>query len=213
MPRLRPQPSPRIARFPYCTLLKVPISCHPGVWATSRAMVTPSYAGIQSRYVKRSMCAFFVSTVQMGTNPRLVYLSLIGMRHTAMVLLITNCDPGRSSSMSSTDRRPLDNTPTTRLIQTTHNNRLGAVYSSLQGFWQARHQAMTAAGRGGVRRDAYTVILFNNTITTAITHNFMSTPEQLLATVLQHRTERGTNFGAALQAARAAIEDNWSAER
>ncbi|RPD81278.1 hypothetical protein L226DRAFT_549908 [Lentinus tigrinus ALCF2SS1-7] len=122
----------------------------------------------------------------------------------------------RSGSMDLSDRRPLNNTPTSQLIRRTHNNRLGAVCSSLQAFWEARHQAMAAAaaGNGGaVRRDAYTVILFNHGVTSAIAHDFRSAPVDLLNALLRHRADGGTNYTAAITAARTSMENNWSTER
>ncbi|KAI0751604.1 hypothetical protein C8Q80DRAFT_1158354 [Daedaleopsis nitida] len=113
----------------------------------------------------------------------------------------------RSGSMSIGDRRPLDNTPTSQLIRRSHNDRLGAVYSSLQAFWEARHHAVAAAG------DAYSVILFDHTITTAISHDFQSAPIDLLNTVLRYRADGGTNYTAAIQSARTLLERHWSNER
>ena len=51
--------------------------------------------------------------------------------------------------MSLSEPRPLNNTPTSQLIRRTHNNRLGAVSSSLQAFWEARHHAVAAAAAAG----------------------------------------------------------------
>ena len=118
--------------------------------------------------------------------------------------------------MTCSDRRPLDNTPTSQIIRRHHNNRLGAVYSSLQGFWEARHRAVTAGGAGGaggVRRDAYTFILFNHGVTTALSHDFSSTPAQLLNTVLGYHASGGTNFTDAITTAQRSLEANWSTER
>ena len=119
--------------------------------------------------------------------------------------------------MSLSEPRPLNNTPTSQLIRRTHNNRLGAVCSSLQAFWEARHHAVAAAaaagGGGAVRRDAYTVVLFNHGVTTAINHDFRSSPADLLNAVLRHHADGGTNYTAAIAAARASMETNWSTER
>ena len=116
--------------------------------------------------------------------------------------------------MTCNDRRPLDNTPTTQAIRRTHNNRLGAVYSSLQGFWEARHRAVAAgAAAGAARRDAYTVILFSHEATTALSHDFNSTPAQLLNVVLGYRSSGGTNFTDAIAAAQRSMEAHWSTER
>ncbi|KAM5530024.1 hypothetical protein V8D89_016309, partial [Ganoderma adspersum] len=110
------------------------------------------------------------------------------------------------------DRRPLDNTPTTQLIRGSHNNRLGAVYSSLYGFWEARHRTITVNG-GTARRDAYSVILFDHSVSNAITHDFTSTPTQLLNNVLGYRAHGGTNFTLAIETAQSCLERHWSTER
>ena len=112
--------------------------------------------------------------------------------------------------MTATDRRPLNDTPITARIAQQHNNRIGAVYSSLHAFWQARHAVTNNTTN---RRDAYSVILFNHTPQSAVTNDFSNTPDQLLASVLPHRAGGGTNFDSALQLARATMGNNWSTER
>ena len=116
--------------------------------------------------------------------------------------------------MSSTDRGPLADAPMTNRILRFSNNRLGAVYSALYGFWSARHAAITA-GRHAVaaRRDAYSVILFNSETTSILTNDFTSTPDQLLDAVLNHRAGGGTNFAGALRTGGVVMEQNWSTER
>jgi hypothetical protein len=124
--------------------------------------------------------------------------------------MLTNWMKLRSSSMGYTDRRPLSNTPVTARISSRHNNRVGAVYSSLYAFWNARHG--TAAGTIN-RRDAYSVILFDNSVDTILTNNFASSPDDLLNQVLQHGARGGTNYSIALQAAQSCMEMYWSTER
>jgi hypothetical protein len=54
--------------------------------------------------------------------------------------------------MCCTDRQPLANGPAAARIRKRADNRLGAVYSALYGFWTARNAAV-AAGQGlGTRR-------------------------------------------------------------
>ena len=113
--------------------------------------------------------------------------------------------------MSYTDRCPLANAPMTNRIRQSSNNRLGAVYSALYSFWSARHAAVTAAG--STRRDAYSVILFDHTITSILTNDFTSTPDQLLDAVLVHRAGGGRNVSGALRAGSVIMELNWSTER
>ncbi|KAJ3555965.1 hypothetical protein NM688_g2286 [Phlebia brevispora] len=116
----------------------------------------------------------------------------------------------RSGSMWSGDRRPLGDTPVTTRIARRHNNRIGAVYSSLYAFWSARHAALTGATN---RRDSYSVLLFNESVTQSVTNDFTSTPDALLEQVLRYDASGGTNYTAALRQAQACIEANWSAER
>ena len=120
----------------------------------------------------------------------------------------------RSSSMSSTDRRPLADAPATDLIRQYADNRLGAVYSALYSFWSARNAAVTAGQQVvGARRDAYSIVFFSRRTKNVLVNDFTSTPGQLLGLVLAERPSNGTNFTAALEAARAIMEQNWSTER
>ncbi|KZT12602.1 uncharacterized protein LAESUDRAFT_808190 [Laetiporus sulphureus 93-53] len=120
----------------------------------------------------------------------------------------------RSASMSYTDHRPRGDTPSTALITRNHNNRLGAVYSSLHAFWQARHHVTNAGGQGAIAlRDAYTVLLFDRTVSECVANDFISTHDELLSAVLRYSTGRGTNFFAAIQAAKAAMEQHWNTDR
>jgi von Willebrand factor type A domain len=116
--------------------------------------------------------------------------------------------------MSSEDRRPLANAPSTNRIRPVANNRLGAIYSALFSFWSARHAATTARRQTiGMRRDAYSVILFNDQTTPVLTNDFMSSPGQLLDAVLRNEAYGGTNFSEALRTGRAVMEQNWNTER
>ncbi|TCD63827.1 hypothetical protein EIP91_004894 [Steccherinum ochraceum] len=119
-----------------------------------------------------------------------------------------------SLSMGKSDRKPLPNTPVTARLVKRHNNRLGAVYSSLHGFWVARNAAVNP-GTGPMigRRDAYSIIFFDRNVDTSLENDFSSTPEQLTTHVLSYRTGRGTNFTQALDTARIVMDRNWSLER
>ncbi|KAN0136209.1 hypothetical protein V8E53_006069 [Lactarius tabidus] len=120
----------------------------------------------------------------------------------------------RSSSMSCTDRRPLANAPATNQITRSANNRLGAVYSALYSFWSARHAAVTAGQQTvGARRDAYSIVLFNESDTSVLVNDFTSSPDQLLTIALAHQASGGTNFAAALRAGQTAMTQHWSTER
>jgi hypothetical protein len=118
--------------------------------------------------------------------------------------------------MSSEDRRPLQGTPTTQRISARADNRLGAVYSALHAFWSARHAAVAQAGANGqvaVRRDAYSVLLFDHDVTTIVANDFQRSPDDLLNTALQYEARGGTNYTLALQNTQAVMERNWSSER
>lgn len=65
--------------------------------------------------------------------------------------------------MTSTDRKPLTNTPMARHIAVQHNNRYGAVLSALWSFWHSRRVVTRNGGRSGVRQDMYSIVLFGST--------------------------------------------------
>jgi hypothetical protein len=116
--------------------------------------------------------------------------------------------------MSVCDRQPLQGTPVTQRIISSHDNRLGAVYSALYGLWAALQGTINPQGRPAVqRRDAYSVILFNDAIATALENDFTSTPDNLLDAVLQHHPHGGTNYDLALTQTLTLMEKCWSTER
>ena len=116
--------------------------------------------------------------------------------------------------MSCTDRRPLANAPATNQIMWRANNRLGAVYSALYSFWSARHTAVTAGQQIlGARRDAYSIVLFNESATNILVNDFTSSPDQLLNTVLANQASGGTNFAEALRAGQTVMVQQWNTER
>jgi hypothetical protein len=122
----------------------------------------------------------------------------------------------RSGSMGIRDRRPLSNTPVSAKIAARCDNRLGAVYSALYGFWSARHAAIAQAAPGvaAVRRDAYSIIFFDHDVEVVVQNDFASTPTGLLDLVLlPHTEDGGTNYIKALTATQTVMERNWSAER
>lgn len=116
--------------------------------------------------------------------------------------------------MASTDRLPLPDAPATDRIKEKANNRLGAVYSALYSFWSARHAAVTSAQETTeARRDAYSVIMFNDTTKYAVVNDFTSSPDELLDIVLNTQARHGTSFTAALRAGQAVMVENWNTER
>jgi len=118
----------------------------------------------------------------------------------------------RSGSMGTKDRRPLPGTPSTALISRHCTNRLGAVYSSLHAFWRSRDAALSA-GQAGTRRDAYSVILFDDQIQECLTNDFTRTPDQLLDAAVVHTARGGTDFTQALMSAQRVMCQHWSTER
>ncbi|KAI9571051.1 hypothetical protein HD554DRAFT_2017581 [Boletus coccyginus] len=116
-----------------------------------------------------------------------------------------------SGSMGSTDIQPLPNTPATSRISACSKNRYGAVLSSLHSFWTARAAAI--AGSNAVRRDAYSVALFDDEVVTPILKDFASTPDQLLNALLGFKAGGRTNFSLAIRRTQVIMEESWSTER
>lgn len=115
--------------------------------------------------------------------------------------------------MGSNDIVPQVDAPMTNIIMQFAYNRLGAVYSALYGFWSSGHAATVGRQTAGVRRDAYSVILFDSATTSVLTNDFTSTPDELLGSVLGHQAGGGTNFSEALRAGGVVMNQNWSTER
>ena len=110
--------------------------------------------------------------------------------------------------MSKRDHRPRQDTPVTTHLSEHHDNRLGAVYSSLFAFWTARQ----GPGRDP-RRDTYSVVLFNQNIYHAVIDNTTSTAEELLTGLLRFQPGFGTNFQIAIEAAQTRMDAHWDDER
>jgi hypothetical protein len=115
--------------------------------------------------------------------------------------------------MGSTDHRPLQGTPTTARISSACSNRLGAVYSALYAFWSTRAAIYGQPSSTTIRRDAYSVILFDHRIVIPMQNDFQSSPDQLLDMVLRHTESGGTDYNLALSNAQAIMERHWSTER
>lgn len=118
----------------------------------------------------------------------------------------------KSGSMSITDRYPLPGTPVTNQIARVSNNRLGAVCSALHAFWSAR-QATAQLGSGTVRRDAYSLLLFDTGVSHGVVNDVSSSSDQLLRIMLRYQASGGTSFNRALDSARTLMEQNWSTDR
>lgn len=112
--------------------------------------------------------------------------------------------------MSGQDHRPLRDTPVTAQIARHSDNRLGAVYHALYGFWSARSAVFRNIGQ---RPDAYSVVLFDQSSHRVLSNDLDSSPEELLQIVLAYSTGWGTDFRIALNEARSLMESQWTPER
>ena len=90
--------------------------------------------------------------------------------------------------MKKKDKRPLGNTPATARIASVADNRLGAAYSALYSFWTAR-SAATNHSSARVRRDAYSIVLFDRSPHEVLCNDFTSSPDELLDACLLMKTE------------------------
>jgi hypothetical protein len=116
--------------------------------------------------------------------------------------------------MSCQDRQPLPNAPGTDRITPTANNRLGSVFSALYSFWLARQAGIDRNARlGRTRRDAYSLIFFDDEWSTSVENDLTSSPDELLTAALRYVTNFGTNFTVALEGAQHIMNSHWSAER
>ena len=147
---------------------------------------------------------------------QVTYLSLKEYRLTAACC--------RSGSMGSYDRTPARNTPSYDVISATSNDRYGAVLSACYrydtsgfshdhalislSFWTARQAVIQTAGSDAVRRDAYSVILFNEAPATIMQNDYSSNPDQLLSICLREDAWGNTNFAMALHEAEEVMTRN-----
>ena len=65
----------------------------------------------------------------------------------------------------------------------------------------------------GIRRDAYSVILFNHSTDNVLVNDSTSSVDKLLDALLTEQAEGGTDFASALTAGEAVMVENWSPER
>jgi len=88
------------------------------------------------------------------------------------------------------------------------------VYSALYSFLNTGAVDTTAGQRpGGGRRDAYSVVLFNESSKVVLTNDLAKNPDELLDTLLLEEAYGGTNFGVALRTSQSVMLQNWSTER
>ncbi|KAG8892570.1 hypothetical protein FRB99_002627, partial [Tulasnella sp. 403] len=113
----------------------------------------------------------------------------------------------RSGSMQQQDQMPSGSHGVSGLIRSANNNRFGSVLEVLYDFWTSRTQG---AGTNARRRDAYSVITFNDTSKVDISNDVNSTPDKLLVKLVYVAPDSGTNFDAALSSAQRVMESSSS---
>ncbi|KAF7370364.1 VWFA domain-containing protein [Mycena sanguinolenta] len=186
----------------------------------------PEHAATTTNPAQPSHCMLPLFHLPANVTPGFGYLSNDGhvfncknpavIQQAYHVIFVIDRQVFKSSSMGNTDRRPLRNAPGTALISRYSNNRLGAVYSALHGFWMSRDTALRNSGRpatGSIRRDAYSVVLFDGAASVCIANDFTATPDDLLSQLVAFQTGGGTNFTLAIDTARRVMKNDWSNER
>jgi len=113
----------------------------------------------------------------------------------------------RSASMGGMDQRPVQQTPVTTRISAQHNNRYGAVISSLYAFWVAR-QAVNLT-----QRDVTSIILFDSQSETILHTDNTKNAEELVGCLLGKHSWGGTNYDRAIMEVKGVMESHWSPER
>jgi len=113
----------------------------------------------------------------------------------------------RSSSMAERDYLPVRQTPVAARISSYHNNRYGAVISSLYSFWVARQASNLD------RRDVTSIILFESVPKTVLRADNTKTAEELVDCLLGECARGGTNYDLAIREVKGVMESQWSLER
>ncbi|KZT36298.1 hypothetical protein SISSUDRAFT_1007685 [Sistotremastrum suecicum HHB10207 ss-3] len=181
--------------------------------ATATAAADPSYCTLPMFHPPHTLAQGNPGTGYISTDGHLFTCNNPSVGHQSYhVIFVID----RSGSMGCRDRLPLGGTPATQRIARMSNNRLGAVYSALYSFWTTRHvahQNSANLGGGGIRRDAYSLVLFDHQAQVIRENDFASTPDELLDYVLPLQYQGGTNFDTALSTALDVMERHWSSER
>ncbi|CAG8473542.1 7953_t:CDS:10 [Ambispora leptoticha] len=121
----------------------------------------------------------------------------------------------RSSSMSSRDRKPLNQRTITSCLLNAHNNRLGAVYEAVYNFIKTRNHSgkATFVGRAAVDRDITSLILFNNAATVVFENQNLSDTEELLNMMMKFTPAGGTFFREGIKKAAEIIEKYYDPKK
>ncbi|CAG8461669.1 10314_t:CDS:2, partial [Dentiscutata heterogama] len=89
----------------------------------------------------------------------------------------------RSSSMSSSDKKPVPNTPVYNLLKTNHDNRTGAVYSAVYSFMETRLSAQ--ARSKSTNKDTISLILFDHEVIVPFENHILT--DLMLNQMLPHK--------------------------
>ncbi|CAG8521350.1 2160_t:CDS:10, partial [Cetraspora pellucida] len=115
----------------------------------------------------------------------------------------------RSGSMSSSDKKPQENTPVYNLIKDKHYNRTGAVYSAVYSFMEARLAAQVRS----TNKDTVSLILFNSEVIVPFENQVLTDSKMMLNQMLPHLAGGGTNFNLAIQKAGSLINNYFDPAR
>ncbi|KAH7325390.1 hypothetical protein B0J17DRAFT_581710 [Rhizoctonia solani] len=169
---------------------------------------------------KKSWCTLPIFHLPQGQNPRLTYghVSHDGHRYDCpdpslvyqpyhVVFLIDV-----SGSMWGADKCPVPGLPITDRLVSECNNRYGAVVSALYCFWKSQEK-VASRSVVGTRRDAYSLVTFDDQAKIKAQNDLESTVEQLVDFLVPQQSNGwyyGTNFGRALETAKEVIKRNWN---
>ncbi|CAG8578190.1 5341_t:CDS:10, partial [Racocetra persica] len=119
----------------------------------------------------------------------------------------------RSSSMSRGDNKPLQNTPVYNLLIAQHNNRMGAVYSAVYSFMEARLAAQARSQLQSTNKDTVSLILFNGEVIVPFENHVLTDSKMMLNQMLPHGARGGINFNLAIQKAGSLINNYFDPAR
>ncbi|RUP45100.1 hypothetical protein BC936DRAFT_148613 [Jimgerdemannia flammicorona] len=114
----------------------------------------------------------------------------------------------RSGSMTTTDCKPLPNTPVERQLRSTHNNRLGAVYDAVYRFVETRQSTLRSRAVGGAAsaspsnsNDTVSMVLFDDKVVTAFANKTLVGFSGMVSEMQKHLPRGGTSFGVGIKQA------------
>ena len=113
--------------------------------------------------------------------------------------------------MGLRDFRPLEDAPISQRIQAVADNRLGAIYSALYGFWSARANAIATIG--ATRGDAYSVILSGQCPVVVLSGDLTMSPDDMLNSVLAYGPSGRLWPSDPLVAVESVMVQHWNVSR